>query len=151
MQAPWPGRRTRRRAAWIVAVPLALASACAVAQLATDETAFTAENAAAMDRMMADMAVRPSGDVDRDFAAMMIPHHQGAIDMALAELRHGKSEQLRRIAQEIIVDQQQEIDAMHLAVGEPPSAPAPAPTQVGFAPSPEPAPASSPAHVHHAH
>jgi uncharacterized protein (DUF305 family) len=63
------------------------------------------------------MAVRPSGDVDRDFVAMMVPHHQGAIDMAQAELRHGRNEQLRRMAQEIIVTQQQEIAAMRLAIG----------------------------------
>jgi len=60
---------------------------------------------------------------------MMIPHHQGAIDMALAMLRYGRNEQLKRIAQEIIVEQQQEIDAMRLAVGLPPAPPAPAPTQ----------------------
>ena len=89
------------------------------AQSAADEAPFLAENAAAMDKMMADMAVKPTGDVDADFAAMMIPHHQGAIDMALAELRHGKNEQLRRIAQEIIVEQQQEIVAMRLALGQP--------------------------------
>jgi hypothetical protein len=82
-----------------------------------------------MDKMMAGMAVKPSGDVDADFAAMMIPHHQGAIDMALAELRYGKNEQLRRIAQEIIVDQQQEIAAMRLALGQPLPPSAPAPTQ----------------------
>jgi hypothetical protein len=69
--------------------------------------------------MMAGMNVKPSGDVDRDFTAMMIPHHQGAIDMAQAELRHGRNEQLRRIAQEIIVEQQQEIAAMRLALGQP--------------------------------
>ena len=80
-----------------------------------------------MDRMMAGMAVKPTGDIDADFAAMMIPHHQGAIEMALAELRYGKNEQLRRIAQEIIVEQQQEIAAMRLALGQalPPSTPAP--------------------------
>ena len=80
-----------------------------------------------MTRMMTDMSIAPTGDVDRDFVAMMIPHHQGAIDMAVAELRYGHNEQLRRLAQEIIVDQQQEIAAMRLAVGEPlpPSAPAP--------------------------
>ena len=50
--------------------------------------------------------------------AMMIPHHQGAIDMAAAELRYGRNERLRRIAQEIVVDQQQEIAAMRLALGE---------------------------------
>jgi uncharacterized protein (DUF305 family) len=46
----------------------------------------------------------------------MIAHHQAAIDMAQAELRHGHNEQLRRLAQEIIVDQQQEIVAMRLAI-----------------------------------
>src|SRR5579875_72419 len=44
------------------------------------EAAFLTENKAAVDRMMADMDVKPSGDVDRDFAGMMIPHHQGAIE-----------------------------------------------------------------------
>jgi Domain of unknown function (DUF305) len=92
-----------------------------------DEAPFLAENSAAMNTMMAGMNVKATGDVDVDFAAMMIPHHQGAIDMALAELRYGKNEQLRRIAQEIIVDQQQEIAAMHLALGQklPPSTAAP--------------------------
>ena len=84
---------------------------------------------AAMDRMMIAMEVRPSDDVDRDFAAMMIPHHQGGIDMAVAELRYGTNEQLKRIAQEIIVDQQQEIAAMRLAIGDPLPAPEPVPTQ----------------------
>jgi uncharacterized protein (DUF305 family) len=79
---------------------------------------FKAENIAAMDKMMAGMAIKSSNDVDRDFANMMIPHHQGAIDMAEAELRHGHNEQLRRIAQEIIVEQQQEIAAMRLALGD---------------------------------
>jgi hypothetical protein len=83
------------------------------------EAPFLAENQAAMDKMMAGMDVKPSGDVDHDFAAMMIPHHQGAIDMAQAELRYGHNEQQRRIAQEIIVEQQQEIAAMRLALGQP--------------------------------
>jgi uncharacterized protein (DUF305 family) len=80
------------------------------------EAPFLAENQAAMAKMMAAMAVTPSGDVDRDFAATMIPHHQGAIEMAQAELRHGHNEQLRRIAQEIIVAQTQEIAVMRKAV-----------------------------------
>ncbi len=102
---------------------------CAVAQTKAvrQEQAFLTENNTAMTRMMTDMSVAPTGDVDMDFTVMMIPHHQGAIDMALAELRYGKNEQLRRIAQEIIIDQQQEIVAMRLATGQtlPPSAPAP--------------------------
>ena len=81
--------------------------------------AFAADSNAAMTRMMAAMGVKPSGDIDRDFAAMMIPHHQGAIDMAVAELRYGSNEQLRRIAQEIIIEQQQEIAAMRLGVAQP--------------------------------
>jgi len=82
---------------------------------------------AAMDRMMRDMDIPRTGDVDRDFVAMMTPHHQGAIDMAIAEIRYGHDERLKRIAQEIIVDQQQEVAAMKLALGDPvrPSAPAP--------------------------
>jgi len=99
-----------------------------VAAAATaDESAFLKENDAAMTKMMTAMEVKPTGDTDRDFVAIMTPHHQGAIDMAVIELRYGKNEQLRRIAQEIIVDQMQEIAAMKLAIGEqvPPSAPAP--------------------------
>ena len=94
-----------------------------------EEAPFLAENDAAMTRMMDGMAVKPTGDVDRDFVAMMVPHHQGAIDMAVAVLRHGHNEQLRRLAQEIIVTQQQEIAAMRMAVGEPLPPSTPAPTQ----------------------
>jgi hypothetical protein len=96
-----------------------------------DEIAFLSENDAAMKNMMAHMTVKPSGDVDRDFVEMMIPHHQGAVDMAKAELEYGHNEQLRRLAQEIIVTQDQEITVMRLALGDklPPSAPAP--TQPG--------------------
>lgn len=90
---------------------------------------FAQDMNSAMTRMMGAMHVRPIGDVDRDFAAVMIPHHQGAIDMAVAELRYGSNPRLKRIAQEIIVDQQQEIAAMQLAVGDPLSASEPVPTQ----------------------
>jgi uncharacterized protein (DUF305 family) len=83
---------------------------------------FTTDNARAMDRMMVAMNVPPSGNVDRDFVATMVPHHQGAIDMALAELRYGHDETLRRMAQEIIVEQRQEIDAMRLAASHLPDA-----------------------------
>jgi Domain of unknown function (DUF305) len=88
---------------------------------------FVAQISAAMTKMMAAMMIKPSGDVDEDFVASMVPHHQGAIEMAEAELRYGHNETIRRIAQEIIVTQQQEIAAMRLALGEPlpPSAPAP--------------------------
>ena len=66
----------------------------------------------AMARMDSGMSIGHSGDPDRDFAAMMIPHHQGAIDMAKAELQFGLDPVLRRLAQGIIVEQQQEIELM---------------------------------------
>jgi uncharacterized protein (DUF305 family) len=78
----------------------------------------------AVNRMHADMAVTPSGDPDVDFARMMIPHHQGAVDMALVELRFGHDQRLRRLAQGIIVEQRQEIEVMRAALRDP----APAPT-----------------------
>ena len=105
-------------------------SGSGVAAKSDTEAAYLAENDTAMSKMMNDMAVKPTGDVDRDFVAMMVPHHQGAIDMAQAVLRYGHNEQLRRIAQEIIVGQLQEIAAMRLAVGEPLPPSAASPTQV---------------------
>jgi hypothetical protein len=67
----------------------------------------------AMNVMNAGMTQAPmDGDPDHDFAAMMIPHHQGAVDMAKAELLYGKNPVLRRLAQEIIVTQGQEIQVM---------------------------------------
>jgi uncharacterized protein (DUF305 family) len=105
------------------------------ASVTSDEAPFLTENTAAMDKMMADMEVKPTGDIDADFTAMMIPHHQGAIDMAVAYLRYGQNPQLRRLAQEIIIEQQQEIAAMRLALGQPlpPSAPAPTHPETGAA------------------
>ncbi|HEX4355724.1 MAG TPA: DUF305 domain-containing protein [Polyangiales bacterium] len=97
----------------------------------TSEAAFLDENEVAMSKMMKAMMAKPSGDVDRDFVAMMAPHHLGAIEMAQALLRYGKNEQLLRLAQEIIVTQQEEIAAMRLAIGEPLPAPNAAPTQIG--------------------
>ena len=73
---------------------------------------FDAMMADSMERMHRDMAVPPSGDPDRDFAAMMIPHHQGAVDMARIQLQFGKNPVLRRLAQAIIVEQLQEIGVM---------------------------------------
>ncbi len=80
---------------------------------------FMTERDATVAKMIAAMAVKPTGDADSDFVAMMIPHHQGAIDVAQIELRYGRNEQLRRMAQEIIITQQQEIIAMRMAIGQP--------------------------------
>jgi uncharacterized protein (DUF305 family) len=113
----------------IAAASLVMTYQPASAQEHPGEAAFLSENQSAMNRMMADMAVKPTGDVDRDFVAMMVPHHQGAVDMALAELRYGHNQQLRGLAQEIVANQQREIVAMRRAIGEPSpsSAASPAP------------------------
>ena len=84
--------------------------------IGANEAAFRAEASHSMDRMMRDMDSPAMGNADEDFVAMMTPHHRGAIEMAQSELRYGRNEALRRIAQEIIVDQQQEIVAMRAAL-----------------------------------
>jgi hypothetical protein len=103
----------------------------------SDEQPFLSENDAAMNKMMADMTAKPTGDVDREFVAMMVPHHQGAIDMAKVELRYGHNAQLRRLAQEIVVTQQQEISVMQLALRNrlPASVASPAKPALAFNPS----------------
>ena len=78
----------------------------------SDEAPFLAENEVAMNKMMNDMAVKPTGDVDVDFVAMMVPHHQGAIDMAKVELQYGKDPMLKMMAQDIVTSQQKEMDEM---------------------------------------
>jgi uncharacterized protein (DUF305 family) len=73
------------------------------------------EFVASMNQMHADMhSIEPSGNSDIDFVRLMLPHHQGAIDMAKTELLRGKDPQMRRLAQEIVTDQQSEIELMQL-------------------------------------
>src|SRR5262245_37525206 len=66
----------------------------------------------ANDSMMQGMMVPMSGDADKDFVMMMIPHHQGAIDMAKIELKYGKDPTLRTMAEGIIKAQEAEIAEM---------------------------------------
>ena len=73
------------------------------------EPASTREFRAASDRMHRDMAIAYSGNADRDFAAGMIPHHQGAIDMARIVLRHGSDPEMRALAENVIRAQEAEI------------------------------------------
>jgi hypothetical protein len=108
--------------------PIAICSAATQAEF-PGETSYLAENDIAMNKMMSGMVVKPTGDVDRDFVSMMSPHHLGAIEMAQAVLRNGHNEQIRRLAQEIIVTQQQEIAAMRMAIGDPVPPSVPSPTQ----------------------
>lgn len=103
------------KAALVLLSALVAATATSVSAITPDGN-FIVEAQVAMTKMMNAMAITPSGDVDVDFAAEMIPHHRSAVDMALSELRYGRNPALRRIAQEIIVTQQDEIVAMRRAL-----------------------------------
>ncbi len=67
---------------------------------------------AANEKMHRDMAIPYSGDPDVDFVRSMIPHHQGAIDMAKVALQHAKDEQVRKWANDVIREQEREIAEM---------------------------------------
>src|SRR5882757_1529310 len=73
------------------------------------EAPFVAAGDAAMNRMMTGMVVKPTGDADHDFAAIMMSLNRGAVDMARAEVKYGHNDQLRQLAQQIIAARQQEI------------------------------------------
>ena len=79
---------------------------------AEKETNATAAFKAANMKMHKDMDIAFTGDVDADFVRGMIPHHQGAIDMARIMLAHGKDPALKALATGIIADQEKEIAQM---------------------------------------
>lgn len=81
---------------------------------AADKTAVAVEDyyAAVMDKMHKDMMIAPTGDADADFVRGMIPHHQGAVDMAKVLKEKGKDPELQKLADEIIVAQEKEIAFM---------------------------------------
>lgn len=94
------------------------------ANAASNASAFAAENEAAMKTMMAEMHVPPSGMVDRDFLVMMVPHHQGAIDMCEAVLRHGTNAEVKNLCGQIVAKQAEEIAAMQRLLATMPGSPA---------------------------
>ncbi|WP_197688414.1 DUF305 domain-containing protein [Bradyrhizobium lablabi] len=108
----------------ILATPIALAQdqttqrRVAPAPIDSSEQHFIIEHDLAISKMSLSMLVGPTGDVDHDFVAAMMPHHQGAIDIARAELKYGHNDELRRLAQNIIAQREREISAMRGAVGE---------------------------------
>jgi uncharacterized protein (DUF305 family) len=103
-----------------LAIPLAasLIVGVGVSALAQD-MGHEKEMMAAHKKMMDDMmAMKSTGDPDKDFAMMMVPHHQGAIDMAEVELKYGKDPALKKMAQEIIDAQKKEIEEFKKWQGE---------------------------------
>ena len=99
-------------------IVLALVAAPALARaddMKMDMGAGPADKAFAesMQKMMKGMEAKPTGDADKDFVIMMIPHHQGAIDMAKIELQYGKDKQLRKLAGGIVKAQESEIAEMN--------------------------------------
>ncbi len=91
---------------------------CSIESDASEPT-FYSEMAKVNGHMHETMEIAPQGDVERDFIRMMIPHHQGAIDMALVLLKYGHDERLKRLAQSIIVEQGQEIAYMRTLLDAP--------------------------------
>jgi len=65
-----------------------------------------------MRTMMKNMSVKRTGKPDKDFVLMMMPHHQGAIDMAKVELQYGSDPQLRQLASDFVAAQEKEIAEM---------------------------------------
>src|SRR6201998_1987134 len=101
---------------------MAAFSIAALAQMEPRAMSFMHAMKDSMERMDKGMKSGPmNGDIDHDFATMMMPHHQGAIDMAKAELLYGKDPVMKRLAEEIVVDQQSEIQAMQLWLSKQPT------------------------------
>jgi len=121
---------------WIIAngVEWGVSSAHATEKITSCPTSYSKGSCAlieANNAMHQNMAISWSGDVDVDFMRSMIPHHQGAVDMANVVLQHGKDPQVRALAQEVIRAQTTEIAQMEAWLAQ------------------HPAPQLQPAHAHH--
>lgn len=82
----------------------------------TDERQFLFDSDLATSNMTRSMLMTPTGDIDREFVDVMLPHHQGAVDMACPEIRYGHNDELRQLAQRIVSQQEQEISVLQHAL-----------------------------------
>jgi uncharacterized protein (DUF305 family) len=111
----------KKRTFQVVVVAILFTAMVGLAQESHQHTAMTTKDPnwsalmSSMEHMeIAMSSVKPSGDSDVDFVKLMVPHHQAAIDMAKIQLANGNDPQIRRLAQEIVTDQQSEIELMQL-------------------------------------
>lgn len=81
-----------------------------------DEQQFLFEIDLAMSNMNGSMLTMPTGDIDRDFVHVMVPHHQGAADMARAEIKYGRNDELRQFARRMVSQQEGEISSLRHAL-----------------------------------
>jgi uncharacterized protein (DUF305 family) len=98
---------------WLLVTPAADQNGTHGSHAPLAGTQFGRMMSAAMDKMHEEMAAsRQTGDPDRDFLSMMIPHHAGAVEMARLVLIYGRDPLVRQLAEEIIAAQQAEITSM---------------------------------------
>jgi uncharacterized protein (DUF305 family) len=91
---------------------IAVLAAIPLVASAQDQANLSKAYSDAMQKMMQHMQIQPTGNPDKDFVMMMMPHHQGAIEMANIELKYGKDPELRRMASNIVSAQEKEIAEM---------------------------------------